>query len=389
MSIISFTWDQNYFYMLVYYFLEIGEALIDNFLIKIGHEKDVETKEGMNLNFIKVILLIFADLLLIPFVIYTKCSIKKSRVKRNNSKNEIELIYNNPISIKRKKIIKYTILISILDLLSRSVYFLFFFIIKIKGDEKIYDLPKRYNMDYILALDIFFRFFFSRIILKTKTYKHHNISMFICIIGFLIMIVIDCNYIEFKNINNIIYIFIIIFRSILFPLEDAINQILLSKYFLLPHYLMVIRGIIEFVSFSLIIIILFIIKIELFEIKLAFYKYIILTLIYSIKAFCLMKIIYLFNSQYVSFLITSETFGAFIVMFIVEDTKGKVVTNILEIISIIIVIFGTLMYNEIIIINLFGLEEKTKKNLTLEQNEEVNEQIMTYNINDDNIDIND
>ena len=63
-------------------------------------------------------------------------------------------------------------------------------------------------------------------------------------------------------------------------------------------------------------------------------------------------------------------------MFIVEDTKGKVVTNILEIISIIIVIFGTLMYNEIIIINLFGLEEKTKKNLTLEQNEEVNEQMM-------------
>ena len=117
MSIVSFTCDKNYFYILAYYLLEIGLAFIDNFLIKIGHEKDVETKEGMNLNFIKVILLIFADLLLIPFVIYTKCSIKKSPVKRNDSKNEIELIYNNPISNKRKKKI-FT--------LSNTVYILFF-----------------------------------------------------------------------------------------------------------------------------------------------------------------------------------------------------------------------------------------------------------------------
>ena len=33
-------------------------------------------------------------------------------------------------------------------------------------DKLIIGLPERYNMDYILALDILFRYLFSRIILK-------------------------------------------------------------------------------------------------------------------------------------------------------------------------------------------------------------------------------
>ena len=60
---------------------------------------------------------------------------------------------------------------------------------------------------------------------------------------------------------------------------------------------------------------------------------------------------------------------------------------ILEIISLTVVIFGTLMFNEIIIINLCNLETKTKKNLTLEQNKEISEQMMkTYTANENNID---
>ena len=47
------------------------------------------------------------------------------------------------------------------------------------------------------------------------------------------------------------------------------------------------------------------------------------------------------------------------------------------------------MYNEIIIINLFGLETKTKKSLTLEQDEEVNEQMIILNEKENNLDIDD
>ena len=384
MSIISFTCDKNYIYVLIYYLFEISETLLENFVFKISNNKDV--KENMNLQFMKIILLIFADLILIPLVIYTKCSIKEDKLKRTVSKNEIQLIYNNPILNKNKKILQYSFLISILDLLSRSVYFLFFLSLNIIGS-RIEKLPKKYNMDYILAIDICFRYIFSRIILKTKIYHHHKVSIIICLIGFVLLIGIDCKFIEF-NINIVIYMLIALLRAILFPLEDTINQILLSKYFLLPHYLMANRGIIEFIIFSLITIILIILKIDFFKMNMEFYIFFILLIFYSIKAFCLMSIIYIFNSQYVSFLVISETIGATIVMFIKEN-EIIFATNILEVISLVLVIFGTLMYNEIIIINLFGLETKTKKSLTLEQDEEVNEQMIILNEKENNLDIDD
>jgi len=197
------------------------------------------------------------------------------------------------------------------------------------------------------------------------------------------LIGIDLNFINY-NIINYIYLLIASLRPILFSLEDTINQILLSKYFLLPHYLLVIRGIFEFIIFLLIAIILIIIKPILLETKILSFYNLILLLFFSIKAFCLMTIIYKFNSQYVSFLVLSETIGTSIVLFIKEKDR-KILADILEIISLFLVAFGTLMYNEIIIINLFGLESKTKKNLTLEQNEEVNEQMMTLQLNENNV----
>ena len=55
-------------------------------------------------------------------------------------------------------------------------------------------------MDYLFTLDILFRYLFSRIILKTKIYKHHLVSMIICIIGFLFFVVADLFSIDY-NIN--------------------------------------------------------------------------------------------------------------------------------------------------------------------------------------------
>ena len=389
MSIISFTYDKNYIYVLIYYILEIGGAILEYFDKKNqeynneGDNNNEDNNKGDNITnfnissqYIKIVLLIFADLLFLPFFIYTKCYLKKDKKKVNNSKNDIKLIYNDSISRKCKKIVLYSFLISILDLISRSIYFLFF-LFYINREKELINLPKRYNMDYILAIDICFRYFFSRIIIKTKIYRHHKYSMYICLVGFILFIAFDCFDIDYKNINNIIYLLIISIRAILFPLEDIINQILLSKYFLLPHYLMTYRGLIELTFFSLITIILISLKVELFGINiLSFYNFIYL-IFFSAKAFSLMQIIYIFNSQYVSFLITSETLGSTIIKFIEEGISFF--SFMLEAIPMILVIFGTLMYNEIIIINLFGLETKTKKFLTLEQDKEVNDHMIALN----------
>jgi hypothetical protein len=225
----------------------------------------------MDFQFMKIFILIFADLLILPFIIYTKCSFRRSKEKRKGSKgskNEIQLIHNKPTFTKSKGIVvTYTILISFLDLFSRSVYFIFFLLTYLrKTDIALDKLPKKYNMDYIIALDIIFRHLFSRAILKTEIYRHHKVSSIICLLGFTLLISIDFHFMNL-NLNNAMYMFIISLRAILFPLEDTINKILFSKSFYLPHYLMFSRGICEFVAFSFITIILKFCKIELFEIK--------------------------------------------------------------------------------------------------------------------------
>ena len=59
---------------------------------------------------------------------------------------------------------------------------------------------------------------------------------------------------------------------------------------------------------------------------------------------------------------------------------------IIEILSLIIVTFGTLMYNEIIVINKWGLHEKTKNYLLLKGEEEFI--ISSMEVEDENNDIN-
>jgi hypothetical protein len=85
-----------------------------------------------------------------------------------------------------------------------------------------------------------------------------------------------------------------------------------------------------------------------------------------------MEIIYIFNSQYVSFLVVSESFGDFIyLVYLYFCEENKYYDNkyyfIFEIISLIIIIFGALIYNEIIIINKSGLNDETKPNLLIKE----------------------
>jgi len=386
--IISFTCNKSYFYILIYYISEIFGIILEN-IIKEKNENLDLIIFNMDFQFMKIATLIFADIFIFPFVIYTKCSSRRDKEKRKNSKKEIQLIYNKPTFTKEKgNVAVYTILISILDLLSRSVYFCFFLIIYLrKADIDLDKLPKKYNMVYIVALDIIFRHFLSRVILNSEIYKHHIVSSIICLLGFVLSISIDFHFIDL-NINNLIYMIIISLRAIFFPLEDTINKKLFTGSFYFPHYLMFCRGICEFVLFSFITLKLKFFKIELLEMKIELLTFLICIWLFSLKAFCLMKIIYIFNPQYVSFLVIAETFREAIILFL-EEERTNLITNILELIGLTLVLFGTLMYNEIFIINFCGLETKTKKCLTKEQNEEMKESMMRYTLTDKNLKLED
>ena len=194
------------------------------------------------------------------------------------------------------------------------------------------------------------------------------------------------------------FLIFILPRAILFPLEDVINKILLSDDFLLPHSLMFRRGIIEFVLIFIMNLILFSTgKLNLDynnkNIPLIILIKSIHIIIYFVKAFCLMKIIYIYTSQYVSFLVVSESVAG-TVNLLINKAYGKgflhdfshPIIIIIEILSLIIVTFGTLMYNEIIVINKWGLHEKTKNFLLLKGEEDFI--ISSMEVEDENNDVN-
>jgi len=370
---------KNYFYFLIFWILELLVSIFKNLIY--NHKFFGESiKNDITDEYIDLISLNIADLLAGFLVLYTKYSFKKKEIKKEK-KGDINLIYQHNTPFNPNKKLQLLILISFLDFISRSGYFWFSFFIN-KGR-----MLNRYNLDIIIAIDILMRYFFSRIILKTYLYNHHITAIIISIIGFVSMSLLDIIsiIIEGKDVSNkFLFLLFILPRSIFYPLEDVLNKILLSNDFLLPHTLMYDRGLIEFI-------ILFIISLILLltgKLTLTFKYgeeavYIILFRIVNIiisfaEAFCLMEVIYIFTSQYVSFLIVSESFAGvlnFLINININDGKFpspyKNNTFIfIDILSLITITFGTLMYNEMIIINKWGLQENTKTGLLLkEQND--------------------
>ena len=160
-----------------------------------------------------VVCLNLGELLSGFLVLYTKLKMNylKEIETKKESKNEIELIYND-LSIKENKYI-LIFFVSILDFLGRgyTVIFLLFF------DKLI--LEQR-HIRWIISVDILARIFFGRIILNIKLYKHRKISMCICSIGFFIMTIFALQSIlfeengKFNKFNCWIYIIFTIIQKI-------------------------------------------------------------------------------------------------------------------------------------------------------------------------------
>jgi hypothetical protein len=240
----------------------------------------------------------------------------------------------------------------------------------------------------MLSIDIIARIIFSIIILKITIRKHHALGLILCVFGFVLMSVSDSisinNYIKHhSNIkyNDIIKFILIIFpNSILFPLVDVLNKIVLTSDFLLPHSLMFYRGVSQCWFFIIIIPMLnWKNKIDwdfLHEFNFKKIAYTILfTLISCIRNLCVLKVIYIFNSHYVSFLRAIIIFENTFRQFFEEDiykfnNKKGIMYFIADIIALIVISVGTLIFNEMIIINACGLNEKTKMRLLIEEKDE-------------------
>ena len=90
---------------------------------------------------------------------------------------------------------------------------------------------------------------------------------------------------------------------------------------------------------------------------------ILFTFLTSIRNFCLMNVIYIFNANHISFLIAIKIFDNTIRQFIDDDGEKGLIYFFIDTIALILIFFGSLIFNEIIVINACGLNEKTKPGL--------------------------
>ena len=333
----------------------------NNSNISTNNDNNPYTKE---ISLLYVAILIIGDLSAGILVIITKVRMNplKEKKKLPKSKNNYELIYTDLSKKKNKHL--YILLISVLDFLGRCSEFFFFLFI---SSEKLDVLQTA----WLISIDVFSRAIFCYYILKIKLERHHTLSIILCSVGFIIMAYFGIRTVDFDKSNEWIYLLFCFFRKILFALEDIFNKILLTNKFLLPHFLMFWRGLTNLIIFLIMILIFYWTSI----IDFTNYKYLNLTnaleitrkiilIIFSFgKTFSVFKIIDIFTPQHVGFVNVVYCLIEFVKYIIKQNKIDDIIHFIFDIISFIVIILGTLIFNEMIIINAFGLNDNTKSGI--------------------------
>ena len=369
MSFLSFNWDKRFIYAIVYWILEIFIRLA----MYLHWESYKMSSSDVQNEYIYVVLLNISDLLAVFLVLYIKWAFRKknqtniSKIDKANS--GIKFRYQDLESIKKNYFIKRIILISTLDYLSRSLYWISYAITGANNDIVLHTLQK----DIVNSLDILMGYAFSILILKIVIHRHRVLSIILIIFGFAILLPVDFIYLKtndnvFDMLTTLKYAGILAFRAVFGPLEDTYIKKLYSENHILPEYLMLARGCFEFIIIAIITPTLYF----SFGVKWDIYfrdENIIILIIYTlasfVKSYFLLKIIYHFSSQSVSFLVISESVTGSIneiINFVKDEDKEilDIILLILEMIGIIIIAFATLIYDEVIIIKKWNLDKNVK-----------------------------
>ena len=392
MAFISFNYNKNLIYAIVYWGLEIIFRIAIYFIfINFRIVTDYAINEYIYL-FISNISDLYSGFL----ALYIHFSSKKTTIHEQSdndtSRSKISTIIEF-VSVKekyftRKSFIAKMILISCLHYASHLTSFIFFSLIKEANYENIF---YKANADIVNHFDIIIRYIFSYLLLETKIFKHHKFSIIIILISFAILGPTDIisMHIYPQDYIDIIYTYkyigINLLTGVLFPLEDTFVKKIFTEDYIIPEFCMFLRGVGQFI---LIVIITPILYFTLWkgnihinhEGNIGTGTIVLVIILYSLQAFIkeylLMKVIYYFSSQSVSFLIISESITTSIMEIILcfKDNKSqnlKYLFFAIELIVILITTFGTLVFDEIIVIKKWGLNLNVAKEISLRARSEI------------------
>ena len=332
---------------------------------------------------------------IIPFLIIKWRSRKRDESSDISSKKSaINLIFIDRINkYKGKNLYKYTFLASLFDFLSEAILCVFFF---------IYNSPElysSYSLNIYMIINCVILYIMSYYILKTNFYKHHYLSFLINFICFLIAFIIDIVEITKQEITDYryyIYIFVRIIRLTFYSILDSYAKLAMYSSFLSPYSLLLYMSLYEIVFLIIFSIPFIFITVEDFDgskeiIFKQFLKYLtgtklVYTILIFINAFLtelfLMYIIDRFSPSHLALAILLKPFFKNIYNIFKYMIKGEKVywNQYANFFIFLLVIIGSMVHNEILIINKWGLNKKTKLFLNKEFNDESSDDEFIDNI---------
>ena len=296
----------------------------------------------------------------------------KSANKRNSSLN-INYLYNNNsfTKINNRKVIIFILLLSLMNTL----------------ENLLWALMRKANIFDESLFELFLIPLFSKIILKEKIFKHQSLSLLISIIGIIFIIIPIClKFTKDDFVPNILNVL----NGINFSLFLVINKHLVENYYVPPFKICLIIGILSttFYVFGNIIYSIVNDDFSYFtdcfdfsngENKLVISIYFIFYIIFEIfSLLTLFLSLFYFSPTLIMVTDMLTPLFSFIVNIFISELI--LIDAILNTIGYLIAFFSSLIYNEIIIFNCFGLNKNTKRYVNKRIYKELEEIKMTEDI---------
>ena len=363
----------NNIYFLLYIIMFFINLFIESFNYSIDLEVEDSEKYKYNLSqtILNLYLLNLSDFIaIIPYFIRKKLLRKKeepevtiSKIDENDNSETLSLIYTDnklmEINKRKKKVIYYSILIAILD-------FLFEFSLILYNIIYPTQITATFTFSCTIPFEICFQFICSYFILKTHFYKLQYFSLFLNLVIFIILLILDIILsFEHELVDGKFYIFIL--ASIIFySIEYSYGKKLLLYGFISVYLLLLLRGVFKLVLVVLLSIFLVIFKRDVFSGIKYFItgpKYALLVVSNIVGKFFLSLFLWLiidrFSPNYFPLaLIFHETF-----FFILDEIfePGENDWDIYLRIALYVISFiGVILHNEIVVINICNLGSDTK-----------------------------
>ena len=282
---------------------------------------------------------------------------------------------------------KWLILLVALFDFGSHISSLIFYIVYGKNDRSI----SENNLSSLLIFNTITIYLLSRLILKTYFYKHHYFSFLINIICILILGTIDIiNIINSKNKGTTAMVFFYIAKKILtivfYSVEDVIGKKILLEEFINIYSLLIYRAIgvtVFLLLFSIPFIFVEVTDISgktketgiifgrimnLFD-KLNFLKIIMFIITNFFYNIFIWLIIDKFSPSHYAISNILESFGTLIRLWIVEPETVNL--PVLRMFIFFVLIFGSFIHTEMIVINYCDLQKNTKLFLILKEKEDM------------------